>query len=104
MHVDFHPRLLGLTGTSEELHQAAKAYRVYYSAGPSDDDNDYLVSHTPRPSLHDHTPCTVQVDHTIIMYLVDPEGRFVEYYGQNKKAPEITGSIAAHLIKHKTHS
>lgn len=41
---DFHPRLLGLTGSSEELHQVAKAYRVYYSVGPSDDDNDYLVS------------------------------------------------------------
>lgn len=102
MHVDFHPRLLGLTGTREELHQAAKAYRVYYSAGPSDDDNDYLVSHTLAPPLV--TTPTVQVDHTIIMYLVDPEGRFVEYYGQNKKAPDITGSIAAHLIKYKTHS
>lgn len=41
---DFHPQLLGLTGSSEELHQVAKAYRVYYSVGPSDDDNDYLVS------------------------------------------------------------
>lgn len=41
---DFHPRLLGLTGTNEELHQVAKAYRVYYSMGPSDDDDEYLVS------------------------------------------------------------
>lgn len=44
-HVDFHPRLLGLTGTKDEVHEAAKAYRVYYSVGPSDDDDDYLVSH-----------------------------------------------------------
>ncbi len=40
---EFHPKLLGLTGSSEELHQVTKAYRVYHSVGPSDDDNDYLV-------------------------------------------------------------
>lgn len=80
---EFHPRMLGLTGTSEELNQVTKAYRVYHSTGPSDDDNDYLV------------------DHTIIMYLVDPDGNFVDYFGQNKKAGEMTGSIAAHIIKYK---
>ncbi len=40
---DLHPRLLGLTGTNEELHAVTRAYRVYFSMGPSDDDNDYLV-------------------------------------------------------------
>jgi protein SCO1/2 len=80
---DFHPRLLGLTGTEEEVHQATKAYRVYYSIGPSDNPDDYLV------------------DHTIIMYLVDPDGNFREYFGQNRTAEEISHSIANHMLQYQ---
>ena len=42
-----------------------------------------------------------QVDHTIIMYLINPEGNFVDYFGQNKKAEEITATIANHILKYK---
>lgn len=80
---EFHPRLLGLTGNKEEIERATKAYRVYYSIGPSDDPMDYLV------------------DHTIIMYLVDPEGNFREYFGQNRTTEEISHSIANHMIQYQ---
>ena len=43
----------------------------------------------------------LQVDHTIIMYLVDPDGNFVDYFGQNKKAEEMTASAATHILKYQ---
>lgn len=42
-----------------------------------------------------------QVDHTIIMYLLNPEGEFIDYYGQNKTDEEVAGGIAAHMRKYK---
>ena len=57
---------------------AAKAYRVYHSK--TSDDKDYLV------------------DHSIIMYLLNPEGEFVTFYGKNFEAPELAKSIKAHVL------
>ncbi|XP_078126036.1 protein SCO1 homolog, mitochondrial [Sander vitreus] len=80
---EFSPKLIGLTGTTAQIEQVSRSFRVYYSQGPKDEDNDYIV------------------DHTIIMYLVGPDGEFVEYYGQNKRSVEISNSIAAYMRKHK---
>lgn len=41
--------------------------------------------------------CPFKVDHTVIMYLVDPEGNFVDYFGQNKNAEEIASATAIHM-------
>src|SRR3546814_17283794 len=53
----FHPRLLALTGTLEEVADAAKAYRIYYQKVEETDASDYLM------------------DHSSVIYLMAPEGR-----------------------------
>ncbi|XP_072501180.1 protein SCO1 homolog, mitochondrial isoform X2 [Notamacropus eugenii] len=40
---EFSPKLVGLTGDPKEIDQVARAYRVYYSPGPKDEDEDYIA-------------------------------------------------------------
>lgn len=64
--------------TWSQARAAARAYRVYYSR-TNDSPDDYLV------------------DHSIITYLVAPDGSFVTFYGKNFEAPEMGASMAGHV-------
>lgn len=79
---DFHPRLIGLTGTPEEVKEVGREFRVYYSKGPKDEDNDYIV------------------DHTVLMYLINPDGLFLDYYTSTKNDQQIAESIRNHVKAH----
>lgn len=50
---EFHPKLIGLTGSPDEIKNVARAYRVYYMK-TAEEDSDYLV------------------DHSIVMYVISP--------------------------------
>ena len=69
---DFHPSFVGLHGEYKEIKRTCKAYRVYFSTPPNADPNgDYLV------------------DHSIFVYLMDPDGHFVEAFGQAVTKEEV---------------
>ena len=76
---EFHEDFVGLTGTVEEITKVVKTFRVFFNKGPADKDGDYIV------------------DHSIIVYLMNPGWTFLDYYGQNKTASEITKSIRNHI-------
>ena len=44
---EFHPDILGLTGSYEDIRQTCKEYRVYFSTPPElKPGQDYLVDHS----------------------------------------------------------
>ena len=47
----FDPRIVGLTGTEEEIAAVAKAYKVYYRKVPAD--SGYTMDHTATIFLMD---------------------------------------------------
>ncbi|KAI0010423.1 SCO1 protein [Xylariaceae sp. FL0662B] len=77
---EFHPRILGLTGTYDQIRDVCKAYRVYFST-PKDvqPGQDYLV------------------DHSIYFYLMDPEGDFVEALGRQHSPTQGANLILEHV-------
>lgn len=47
----FHPRLIGLTGTSDQISKVAKDFVVIYNDEGKPGASDYLVSHSRTPYL-----------------------------------------------------
>lgn len=75
----FHPRLVGLTGTPEQIAEAARAYRVYYAKAPGDDPTHYLM------------------DHSSFVYLMDPQGDLAALFTPGTDAEEMARTLRNHL-------
>lgn len=79
---DFHPKLVGLTGSSDDIKSICKAYRVYYSQNAlTEGVDDYLV------------------DHSVFFYFVGPDGKFIEFFGRDLNASEIASKISEYITK-----
>ncbi len=77
---NFSPRLIGLTGTPDQIAAAARAYRVYYARHTTD---DKAAGYT--------------MDHSSILYLMGPDGRFIAPIPADEHPAAMAADIGRHL-------
>lgn len=71
----FGPRLLGLTGSPQQVDKAAKAFASYYRKG-------------------EETPGGYLMDHSRIAYLMDPDGKPIAMLPIDKGPQEVAAELA----------
>ena len=78
----FDPRVVGLTGTPEQIAAAAKSYGVYYAPYKTADGPDgYLM------------------DHTSVVFVMNEEGRFVASFTQDTPATQMADRLRKLVAK-----
>lgn len=76
----FHPRLLGLTGTREQVDAALKAFRVYAQKVPGTAPEAYTY------------------DHLAVFYLLDPDGRPVQFLAGPTATPQAIADMLERFL------
>ncbi len=72
----FGPNITGLTGTPDEIERVAKEYRVYYA------------EHRTGPGPNDYS-----MDHSSVIYLMDPQGSFVAPVRADQSGDEMAANL-----------
>ncbi len=72
---NFGPRLIGLTGTPEEIAIVAKAYRAFYAKASGSGTQDYLM------------------DHSSTIILMSPDGRFAKFFTYTTDAKALAAAL-----------
>lgn len=75
----FPENLMGLTGTEEQVREAAAQYRVVYRINDEDDPENYLV------------------DHSSIIYLMGSDGRFVDVFAHGSDPASVASRLQQFL-------
>jgi protein SCO1 len=75
----FHPSLIGLTGTPEEIRKVALAYKAFYVKVEAPDGSDYAI------------------DHTGFIYLIGPNGQYLGFFPPNTTAERLAKIIRQQL-------
>ena len=75
----FHPRLLGVSGTTGQIAQVARQYGSSYRLHPKDADGQYAV------------------DHSSITYVIDVDGKLFEMLPYGSPAESLAAAISKAL-------
>jgi protein SCO1 len=75
----FDDRLIGLTGSPDQIASVARAYRVYYAKVTPKDSISYLM------------------DHSSFIYLMGPDGKLRSLFRPGESAQELADGIRARM-------
>lgn len=75
---DMHPKMIALTGSDEQVREAAQQYRVFYAKGSGEGDF-YLM------------------DHSTFTYLMFPDTGLATYFGRTATPEEMAEETACHI-------
>ncbi|MBT8415731.1 MAG: SCO family protein [Boseongicola sp.] len=75
---DMHPKMIGLTGSAEQVKAASQAYKTYYARGTGEGEF-YLM------------------DHSTFTYLMFPETGLASYFGRDVTPEEMAEQTACHF-------
>ena len=78
----FDKRIIGLTGTPEQVKQAASVYRAYYAKS--------LDVNAAKSANY-------SVDHSGFVYVMDKQGKFLKAIPYNKSPDDMLSLITPHL-------
>jgi len=79
------PKMIGLTGSTEQIDAAVKAYRAYYRIATPGDPNTLI-------------------DHSTQTYLMDPKLGFLDYYARETSPEEVARSVSCYVDALKTNA
>jgi len=80
----FHPRLLGLTGTQQEIEAAAKAYRVYF-----------------KKVADPKSTAGYTMDHSAFIYVMGPDGAYQAHFTPGTSVATLADRLGELLqVKH----
>ena len=74
----FGPGLIGLTGSAEQIKQAAQAYKIYYRKV---EDTESAMGYV--------------IDHSGFMYLMGPDGKYITHFPHTIAEQSLTDGLAA---------
>jgi protein SCO1/2 len=77
----FHPSLIGLSGTAEQIAAAAESFNVTYGVQATADDN----------------AGSDEIFHTAYLFLMDRDGKFLDVMGYGTRAERIAEMLRRYL-------
>lgn len=72
---NFDKRIIGLTGTEEQITQATSAYKAYFAKATNSEGNE-------------------TIDHSGFIYIMDKNGKYVKHFSYDASAQEIADAVS----------